>query len=84
MFLSRCNYKNSCFTELVYSTIVLVLIICSFKNVPKGFALEIFIFWGLVVGIYIAFPLRFAAIDLLFISKVLIFELTVNVIYNFI
>ena len=74
MFLKRFSYENSYFMELVYDSSVFVLMIYSFKNVLKGFALDFLFFWGLAVGVYIACPLRYATIDLLFISKILIFE----------
>ena len=43
MLLNRCSYKNSCLNELVYNPSVLVLMICSFKNVLKGLALDFFV-----------------------------------------
>ena len=48
--------------------------ISSFKNVLKGLALDYFLFSGFVVSVCIAYLLRFVTIDLLFISKFLVFE----------
>ena len=55
MFFHRCSYKNSCFSELVYNSSVLVLIVYTYKNVLKDFALDLvdtFSFEGLLYFVY--------------------------------
>ena len=73
MSFHRCSYRNSCFIELVNNSIVLALMICSFKNVLKDLVLDFFCFEGLLL-VYIAYPLRFTVIDLVFISKMLLYN----------
>ena len=54
-FFHKCSYKNSCFNELVYDSSVLVLMICSHKDVLKGLALDVvgtFSFEGLLCFVY--------------------------------
>ena len=51
MFFHRCSYKNSCFSELVYDSSVLVLMVYSQKDNLKDLALDIvgtFSFEGLL------------------------------------
>ena len=38
----RCSYKYDCFSELLYNSNVLVLTICSFKDILKNLLLSIF------------------------------------------
>ena len=38
-FFHRCSYKNICFSELVYNSSVLELMIYSYKDVLKDLAL---------------------------------------------
>ena len=66
MFFHRCSYKNNCFIELVYNFSVLVLMICSFKDVLSDLALDFFCFEDLLL---VSTYQGFAAIDLQFISK---------------
>ena len=47
----RCSYKNSCFSELVYNSSVLVLMDYSYKDALKDIALDLvgtFSFEGLL------------------------------------
>ena len=41
MFFHRCSYKNSCFSETVYKSSVLVLMVYSDKDVLKDLALDL-------------------------------------------
>ena len=41
MFFHRCSYKNSCFSELVYNSSFLVLIVYCYKDVLKDLALDL-------------------------------------------
>ena len=41
MFFHRCSYKNSCFSELVYDSSVLVIVVYSYKGVLKNLALDL-------------------------------------------
>ena len=41
MFFYGCSYKNSCFSELVNDSSVLVLIVYSYKDVFKDLALDL-------------------------------------------
>ena len=55
MFFHRCSYKNSCFSELVYDSSVLVLMVYSYKDVLKDLALDLvgtFSFEGLLYFVY--------------------------------
>ena len=55
MFFHMCSYKNSCFSELVYNSSVLVLMVYSYQDVLKDFALDFvgnFSFEGLLYFIY--------------------------------
>ena len=40
MFFHRSCYKDSCLSKLMYNSSVLVLMICSFKDILKGLALH--------------------------------------------
>ena len=40
MFFRRCSYKTSCFSELVYNSSVLILMVCSYKDL-KDLALDL-------------------------------------------
>ena len=40
-FFHRCSYKNICFSELVYNSSVLVLMVYSYKDVLKDLALDL-------------------------------------------
>ena len=71
MFFHRCSYTNSYSNQLVYNSSVLVLVIWSLNDVLKDLA---FSFEELAM-VYIAYLLRFETIDLLFVSKILIFEM---------
>lgn len=63
MFFHRCSIKKSSLNELEYNSRVLVLMICSLKEVIKDLALDfVFFFEGLVL-VYIAYPLRFTTIS---------------------
>ena len=59
MFFHRLTYKNSYFSELVYTSIVLALMIYSFIDVLKDLALYFGLLYleGLLL-VYIAYPLR--------------------------
>ena len=51
----KCSYKNSCFSELVYNSSVLVLMDYSYKDVLKDIALDLvgtFSFEGLLYFVY--------------------------------
>ena len=37
----KCSYKKSCFTELVYKSSVLVLMVYSYKDILKDLALDL-------------------------------------------
>ena len=55
MVLHRCNYKNSRFSEVVYNSNVLVPMVYSYKNAPKGLALDLvgtLSFEGLLYFVY--------------------------------
>ena len=55
MFFHMCSYKNSFFSELVYNSSVLVLMVYSYQDVLKDFALDFvgnFSFEGLLYFIY--------------------------------
>ena len=55
MFFHKCSYKNSCFSELVYNSSVLVLIVYSYKGILKDLALDLvgtFNFEGLLYLVY--------------------------------
>ena len=55
MFFYRCSYKNSCFSELVYDSNVLVLMVYSYKDVLKDLALDLvgtLSFEGLLYFVY--------------------------------
>ena len=41
MFLHKCSYKNTYFSELVYDSCVLVLMVYSYKDVFKDLALDL-------------------------------------------
>ena len=67
----KFSYKSCCFKELVFNSSVLLLMICSFKDVLKDFALYfVLLVLGLLL-VYIADPWQFAMFDLLFVNKVL-------------
>ena len=36
-----CSYKNSCFSELVHNSIVLVLMLCSYKDAHKDLTIDL-------------------------------------------
>ena len=79
MFFIRCSYKNSYSSRLVYNSSARSanLMICSFKiDVPKRycFGFYAFAFKGFLF-VYIAYPWRFAKIYLVFVSKILFFEI---------
>ena len=40
MFFHRWSYKNSCFSDLVYNSSVLMLMVYSYKDVLKDHALD--------------------------------------------
>ena len=55
MSFHSCSYKNNCFSELVRNSSVLVLMVYSYKDVPKDLALDlvgIFSFEGLLYFVY--------------------------------
>ena len=55
MFFYRCSYKNSCFSELLYDSNVLVLMVYSYKDILKNLDLDLvgtFIFEGLLYFVY--------------------------------
>ena len=41
MFFNKCSYKNSCFSESVYESSVLMLMVYSYNNVLKDLALDL-------------------------------------------
>ena len=41
MLFHRCSYKNNCFSELVYNSSVLVLMVYSYEDVLKDLALDL-------------------------------------------
>ena len=41
MFFHKCSYKNSCFSELVYDSSVLVPMVYSYKDVLKDLASDL-------------------------------------------
>ena len=41
MFFHKCSYKSSCFSELVYGSSVLVLMVYSYKDGLKDLALDL-------------------------------------------
>ena len=54
MFFHKCSYKNSCFSEWVYNSSVLVLMVYSEKDVLRDLALDFgnFSFQGLLYFVY--------------------------------
>ena len=53
MLLHRCSYKNSYFSELVYNSSDLVLMVYSYKDILKDFVLDIVgSFEGLLYFVY--------------------------------
>ena len=55
MFFHKCSYKNSCFSELVYDSNALVLMVYSYKDVLEDLALDLvstFSFEGLLYFVY--------------------------------
>ena len=50
-----CSYKNSCFSELVHNSIVLVLMLCSYKDAHKDLTIDLvgtFSFKGLLYFVF--------------------------------
>ena len=86
MLFHRCSCKDSGFSEVVYNFTVPVLMICSFIDVFKDLALDFVLFsFADLLLVYIAYPLIFATIDFLFISRsfcsVATWEMVENMVY---
>lgn len=67
--------KNSCFSELVCKSSGLVLMISSFKDLIKDIVWEGLLYFQDLLLVKITYPLRLGMIDLLFTSKVLVFQI---------
>ena len=77
MFFDKCSYNIKLFqwAGIKLQCPCTNLMICSFKDVLKNVALDFVLLVFSLLLVYVACLWRFATIDLVFVSKILVFKI---------